>query len=172
MTAKTSSLEAVEKQLHVPAAASDWQTYAPRYQALLDEELTAAGVPAAAAHLLVQQERPAKRSRLQGMPQRARSVPLPSPRARAHTTTPHPSPVLPRKTSSPMAPSVPPLTPPITRETLKELDLDAILRNPQLRAHGLHCRNREILTRPRTRPAVRPEPPIPADERAPEARIR
>ena len=46
MTAKTSSLEAVEKQLHVPAAASDWQTYAPRYQALLDEELTAAGVPA------------------------------------------------------------------------------------------------------------------------------
>ena len=42
-------------------------------------------------------------------------------------------PVSPTAEPVPVSPHVPPHQPPINRETLKELDLEAILRNPQLR---------------------------------------
>lgn len=42
----TVSLQAVERKLLVPEAASRWETYSPRFEALLNAELEAAGVPA------------------------------------------------------------------------------------------------------------------------------
>lgn len=49
-----------------------------------------------------------------------------------------------------ISPHIPPHTPPINRETLKELDLDAILRNPQLRQWPflLTCTYTVLIIRP------------------------
>ncbi|KAI0822279.1 T-complex protein 11-domain-containing protein [Trametes gibbosa] len=54
------------------------------------------------------------------------------PRLPASSAKSHSAPVSPIDPCS-LSPHIPPHQPPINRETLKELDLDAILRNPQLR---------------------------------------
>lgn len=59
----------------------------------------------------------------------------------------------------PSSPHIPIRTPPINKETLKELDLDAIMRNPQLRAF-LSTRPR-VLLRKLISLFVRTQPPIP-----------
>lgn len=48
---------------------------------------------------------------------------------------PRPSRSLPASPVEPLSPHIPSNQPPINKETLKELDLDAILRNPQLRMY-------------------------------------
>ncbi|CCO31375.1 hypothetical protein BN14_05415 [Rhizoctonia solani AG-1 IB] len=59
--------------------------------------------------------------------------PLPSPVRTGDPRLRSPSTPLARSTPTRRVAHVPSLTPLITRETLKELDLEAILRNPQLR---------------------------------------
>lgn len=51
---------------------------------------------------------------------------------------PRPSRSLPVSPIEPLSPHIPSNQPPINRETLKELDLDAILRNPQLRTYHIY----------------------------------
>ena len=60
-------------------------------------------------------------------------VPPPAHVHRVGVRTARSAPVTPIDSSAPNAPHVPPHQPPINRITLKELDLEAILRNPQLR---------------------------------------
>ncbi|PSR74802.1 hypothetical protein PHLCEN_2v9516 [Hermanssonia centrifuga] len=62
-------------------------------------------------------------------PLRTGNLPPPSPSP--HTRISHSVPVTPIE---PISPHIPSHQPPINRETLKELDLEAILRNPQLRS--------------------------------------
>ena len=66
-------------------------------------------------------------------------VPPPAHVHRVGVRTARSAPVTPIDSSAPNAPHVPPHQPPINRITLKELDLEAILRNPQLRQSHFVC---------------------------------